>query len=441
MKNTLKYILAAALSLTFFACSDVEMTGYDESKTTGSIDLFVKDAATSDALDSVQVTYVINGKQKTAKSDADGRIVIAGLASGNYRLTLTRPGYASVDIGASITPAADIDMPVLPDLDITSYMYKEGVTLTGVVKITNIDDERVVQSGVAVDLELSGANFSKFVYSTTTDDNGEFAFENLPELVNYSVSVRRYVDGDIAYETGATWVESDLRAGSTIAKPTAFVMAIDAPVLEINKINSKLDEDDSLSVIFSQSVDIEEIGLGDIEVAQGFTEVAVNVTWTSNNTVMTVRPVQGIWGNTGNYTLSVSLKSEAGASLADTEVFGVSTNASMPGKVENFAVSTWNDLTLDHPASDPVDRTAYTVTVTWDELDGVDGYEIWRKRSTEDNFTIAHTINDPTDTLQVLSIYNYVNGSNSVTYMIVGFNDAGRSSFETATKLTFPAAP
>ena len=441
MKKTIKILATIALFLTLFACSDVAMTGYDESKTTATIDILVTDAGTSDPLDSVVVVYVVNGREKSVKSDTLGRVTIPNLGSGTYRLRLTRAGYADVDVTVPLAPAPDIDMPVVPDADLSLYMYAEGVTLTGDVKIQDAKGVKTLKAGVTVDLTLGGASFVKDVCTTVTDADGKFTFANLPEMASYTVSVRRLVVGEQAFEGTTTWTETGIRTGNVITKPSAFVMTLDAPVLEVNTINTELKSTDELVVSFSQIVDVSKIGLGDIEVTRnGFTEVAVSAVWSDSNKTLTIAPVSGAWGATGAYELALVLKSTAGANFTGTNPidFGVTAAVVAPAKVTNFHLVSWVDVLGDlQDTTVAVDNSADMLHLAWNDIDGENGYEIWRKRSNEDNFTLLST-NFAGDTTYTADVGGLFTGSNKATFMVVSFTDAGRSDFATAPRLTYP---
>jgi hypothetical protein len=421
--------LFSVFLLTFmYSCSSVDTMAYDESKTSASVDFTITDASSTEALGEVTITYIVDGSEKSVVTDESGHATVKGLRAGNYIMRLSKEGYTDIDFAVGVGLAADVEMPVTLDQDADVVMFKSGVTLNGKVKLMNADGDQVLEEGVTVDLRLGGASFTQEVVTTTTNADGEFTFSDLPEMAIYTVSVRRYTKGDEIYVGPGTWTEQGLFSGDVVSKPSAFVMNLDAPELDVDDINDEIGRSEDLVIQFSEPVDVDDIEFGDIQVTRSGTEVLVNVSWSASNTVLTISPENGDWGATGSYYVEVSLNSTAGDALNDDIYFSVgAADVPVPSAVTGFALESWEDVFGDEYTDTDPTSDAYYVTLTWNEVDDASGYEIWQKRDDDDNYELRTTIYDETDTSITLSVSGYIGDGSTVSFIITAYNDAGRS--------------
>jgi len=432
MKKILMLSISLLALLGLSACGDdVAVNGYDESKTSATLDLSVDDAASNMPLDSVEVSWIQNGKLKTATTDSAGVLLIKGLTAGSYTFTLSKEGYAEIKVSTSFVPVSDIEMPVIPDKDMTLSMNALGVTVEGEVKLQNIDGQKLLVDGATVELSLSGSSWAEPIFTTTTD-NGAFSFSDLPERTTYSVTIHRYNEDGVAYKTTETWTVSGLRAGESETKTSSFLMTIAAPELIVDEITDEdLSSGDTVEVVLSEEVDQDEIKLDDIEVTRSGTTVAVEWKWSSDGKTLMVWPADGEWGSSGSYTLWLSLQSVEGETLNTSENFSVVIGGAA-GTVSGFEIVEWFNGS-DWWENELIDITISQVELKWDLEDDVAGYEIYRKDSDDDNFTLYATINDPEDSNYVVTgLSGDLDDGASVEFMIVSFTDDGRSPFADA---------
>lgn len=437
MKKMLMISLSLLALLVLSACGDdVAVNGYDESKTSATLDLSVEDAASNMPLDSVEVSWIQNGKLKTATTDSNGVLLIKGLTAGSYTFTLTKEGYAEIKVSSSFVPVTDIEMPVIPDKDMTLSMNALGVTVEGQVKLQNIDGQKLLVDGATVELVLNGSAWAEPIFTTTTDENGAFSFSNLPERTTYSVTIHRHAEDGVAYKTSETWTVSGLRAGESQTKTASFLLTIEAPELVVDEITDEdLSSGDTLEVVFSEEVDQDEIKLDDIEVTGSGNTVAVETKWSSNGKTLMVWPADGEWGSSGTYTIWLSLQSVEGETLNTSENFSVVIGGAA-GTVSGFEIVEWFNGS-DWWENELIDITISQVELKWDLEDGVAGYEIYRKDSDDDNFTLYATINDPEDSNYVVTgLSGDLDDGAHVKFMIVSFTGDGRSPFADAPVIT-----
>jgi hypothetical protein len=437
-------LLASALlaSLSFMACSDdVVMSAYEESKTTASADFTVTDVD-GEALDSVTVEWVYNGKLKTSMTDSAGRLVLRDLRAASYRFRFLKDEFAAIDLNVNMLPQGTSDMPIIPDVDATIRMHALGVSLAGEVKLTDSDGNRSLQEGVTLDLEMdppTTGTWVKQTYTTTTDENGAFVFEDLPEKAFwYKVSVRRFEDdANKVYRATADWTENSTLRGSDVAtKLTPFILVLDVPALEIDQTNSEgINSSDDFEMTFSQSVNTGDIMLNDLVVISNSSGrvVAVDFEWANSATELTVTPVNGDWGEAGDYNISGRIESVDGSVLNIDEDFEVLATGDA-GAVSGLEVEWWRDDSWTTHDNDSLDSNAEDVALIWNKVSGAVGYEVYRKASDEDNYTRIARWEDADDTTYTADVAGMLE-EGSVRFAVVSFTADNRSDLTDATIL------
>lgn len=114
-------------------------------------------------------------------TDADGRYTITGLAAGTYRVANTQSGV----FAETTAPFQDI---TVADAEVEVNFGTKGGSLRGPVWVDEDTDGKLGPD----DWRLAGKTVkligpAGLTAETTTDDNGEYAFEDLPNGSNYHV--------------------------------------------------------------------------------------------------------------------------------------------------------------------------------------------------------------------------------------------------------------
>jgi hypothetical protein len=430
------------IPLVFSACSDSsDVTSYDESKTTGSMDFTLSDYGTSSRIDSVKVDWIKNGTLETQYTDENGHLTISDLPSGNYTFTLSKSNYATLIGNQTFTPSGQTEMPIIPDVDASVKMHRLGVTISGKVKLELRDGSKEAVKGAVVDLKvglpdevdngglIGHYELETLFYSTTTDKNGVFTFDSIPEgLETYSLQVRNFTqDGVVYHALDSLSAGTDLKFGQTITLDSSFILTISRTNLVINNFESeKVSSADTLELVFSDTVDVSEIETNDISVSSE-SIIATNYAFSSGKTVLKVWPVQGNWGIDGNYTLSLDLISTSGSKL-DTTLTFYAINTNKPTTIKGFE--------LEH--SDSIEYSTSSLTFKWNKAKKVSGYALFQKQSSANNFTLVnkYALNDTTTTISTtLGEYNLTKDTivyDTVQYMVVSYTSTGYSSFDSA---------
>jgi hypothetical protein len=432
IKSLGMFLTIGSAMLLLNACGDnVDLTGYDESKTEGSVDLVIVDGMSSVELDSVEVSYVKNGKKFTEYTDSVGSVTITKLPSGTYTLTIKKEGYADIKLPAQMGLAGNTDMPVVMDLDYTLEMHKEVVSVSGSVKLTDLKGETNPQEAVTVQLEYANnpavGQWAKTIYTTTTGSTGEFTFSNLPEGVSFVVSVRQHEKDGLLFSTASTWNIAALSEGETKKKTAPFIVTVEAPDLLINSTNEdKMDSNTAYVIDFSEAVDQEKLEYGDISVTQGFsTKIAVEATWSNGDKTVSIKPVQGTWAKNNAYTVSLSLTSMSGDDLSTTKTFEVKDKSSVPAAPKGLELYAVNNGFLS-PNDSTVTETASSVSVRWNSVKAAEQFEIYVKYPGEANFSLDGT-QIATDTTALI----YTDGAFSegtVRVFVQAISQAGASA-------------
>ncbi|MGL1900913.1 MAG: hypothetical protein OCC49_02165 [Fibrobacterales bacterium] len=423
--------LMALIVATFLilACGDqVAMQGYESSKTTGSIDLIVKEIGTNTPIDSAKVSWYIDGVQTSAYTDSLGSMTIADLPRGTYALTLEKASYAAMEITIDgLSSLGDAEIPVLPDVDKTCYLHTLTATISGVVKITDIDANKALANGVTVDLQLpESSDFREKYYSTTTDTNGIYTFTNLPERVEtYEISTRTLEIGEFKYAAATPAPQSNLKPNESV-KVLPVTLSIEANSLSVDSYNSDIKANDTISVNFSDIIDITKIKRNHITVSSGSATIAADYSFSEDNRSIYVYAIQGNWGEVGTYTLNLNLSSIYGRSLSTSLNFKVE-NLTTPGNVTGLMAYNGSDTLVDYYTDD--------IELTWNSIAGVTGYDIYKKSSLEDNFTLVSYRSVINDTAATVSNVSFEDATTN-EFMVVGYTDTKQSEFSEAQTIT-----
>ncbi len=453
MKKSLIAILLASLALTACSSGPDEVTARDESKVSASADLRIRDAVTGDGIDSVLVSFVVNGKRATRLTDSLGRFSVGGLPAGTYLFSFSRAGYAGFSLTAPLAVDGNEQVIVIPDFDGDLTMAALGVSVTGQVKMTTPAGNNTLVEGAIVDLVLGGFGWEIPQYTATTNASGAFTFSDLPEGVAYTLSVRNMSDAGLVYGTGTTWGIGASYVGETIAQINPFVLAVQAPNLGIDQTNLinglSLAADADVVLTFSDAIDTTRIMRNDILVSDPAGEtVAATVAWSAGGTVLTISPVGGAWSSAGTHSVDLDLYSNAGDRLIDTQNFSILLTGTISA-VAGFKVDS-----VDNVAGDGLyaPKTATGTVDIGTDVDLIDlswtakteaqvlGYEVYVQGPGDAHYWLYSTLAGFDNNTLTLNLgfggLSQLDNNETLLIKVVGYNDAGSGSVTAATAIT-----
>ncbi|MBO7500724.1 MAG: carboxypeptidase regulatory-like domain-containing protein [Fibrobacterales bacterium] len=318
--------LPALLDLS--GCS--EQTTYDksdESKERGRVSVNVVDAS-GNLLDSVQVTELQGNKVKISKN---GVATFDDLTVGTHRFRFQREGYAAVE--GEIEVVLDDHSAQLPELTVARdnahivSMHRLGVSATGKVVRQVYGGDFEPAAGVVVDLRPGAVKTSSFGgeffvrhYFATTDENGVYRFDDLPEWTAYAVSARPTVFDGMEFlsptVTEEAWLLSETavamprldmteREGSALLSFSETIESATQPqVVRFSRPVSFRKESSSSP----EAVVCEDYGLND----SFANNIVVNASWNADSTVLSILPASGSWTLGSAYDCEATYSTLAG---------------------------------------------------------------------------------------------------------------------------------
>ncbi len=430
MKNLFTLITLAFAMLFTQGCLDsVAVQEYSESKNTASVDLNVTDITTSGVIDSAIVSWYVDGVHTIEYTDSTGRLTIPTLKAGVYDFTIEKAGYAPMVFSANLSSVGETEMPVIADIDRTIQMHALTVTISGIVKLQDPDNNKSIKAGVVVDLLLpEHEGFKSTSYSTVTDSTGTYTFNGLPERVtDYDISTRRIEADGFNYLPIPLPQQKNLKPNEVISMEPA-ILTIDAPALIVDSWVQDIGTTDILTIAFSDTINLEKIKLNNIVVTNDANDqIATNYTFYDGNSKLQVVPAMGNWGTIGTYSISLTLTSIHGDNINQLQKNFSVINTDLPGDVTGLVADFGTDTTTNYDDN--------SVSIKWNEIPNVSGYEVYKKRTGDDNFIyVASYDNEVTNaTIPNLDFENAA----ATELMMVSYNHNNTSSFATAPMITF----
>ena len=303
--------LAIPASLALSGCGDqVTYDKSDESKERGRVSVNVVDAS-GNLLDSVQVTELQENKVKISKN---GVATFEDLTVGTHRFRFQREGYAAVE--GEIEVVLDGTSAQLPELTVARdnahivSMHRLGVSATGKVVRRTYGGDYEPAAGVVVDLRPGAVKTSSFGgeffvrhYFATTDANGLYRFDDLPEWTSYEVSARPTMFDGMEFLSSSVSEDAWLLSDGAIALPR-----LDMNEREGSAVLSFLETIESATqpqvVRFNRPVSFrkksasapEELVCLDYGLNDDFNKnIVVNTSWNADSTVLSILPASGSW--------------------------------------------------------------------------------------------------------------------------------------------------
>ncbi|MBN1895320.1 Ig-like domain-containing protein [bacterium] len=311
MKTIFSSVATALVLLLALSCTEHNIEPmvpeFANGRVVGSVHGVLTDFTTQTRFDSmeVKVSWVVDGDVKSKFNDTLGYYIITDLPSGDYDITFHyHEDYAVSRIHVHVPTleeivdccgATDKDYPYSVVADV--YLYKLNAGLRGTVYAREDDQAAHLAQGVTMIADFNPTGHSSFtnitpnIYTTVTNEQGQFTFENLPAMPMVTLRTFPYNDG--TYNFGVYSKLYDLVPGKTKdAGDIILEIATAEPfIVQNNFINvQNFGLTDDLRATFSKSMDtttfeielsrVEKNGVDDEEMIES------HIAWTNNITVV-----------------------------------------------------------------------------------------------------------------------------------------------------------
>jgi hypothetical protein len=435
--------LAAVAAAAFLSCSDSGTTlGPNRSDLKGSVIVRVQDANTREPVAGAAVSLV-GGPEGTTGDD--GKVTFPDVPSGTYFVRTAKGGYETGEEALESTVKGELTpVPVLVSRTIS--LYKSGAVVKGRLLLRPNKGKEPIKSpgAVTVEMRLTGA-FAKALRTAVTTASGDFSFDSLPELSTYALRVPEFtVDGKRYRLTVPTPVSAVLYAGEQFTMPVTVLDPVASSALQLLSLTSaKLEKGKPLSVEFATPVDTSALAAGSILLAANGANIAAEVSWSSDLTVLAVKPYQADWAEASSYTLTLtSLVDNQGGPLRGPQGESyvvisatIASPASNPAKIANLRLRA--NLYLPNIGSvdtGVVDYLTSSYRLLWSKDSGALGYDVYTREAQDSAWKqVAAFV---TDTQFNISAYNRPLSKGPLRqHMVVPKGDKASTSFDGAAAL------
>ncbi|MCL2207819.1 MAG: hypothetical protein FWB90_06980 [Fibromonadales bacterium] len=350
-------LFAAALFALLFSCSDDVVKAENVLQT--ELHVTAQDASTGEF---VEAKAVLLG---------DALVVpVAGSATfkvmaGTHRILVEKPGYASIEIIATIDTDEHSNVYVAKENYINAQLYPLTAGLSGYLTYTNANGKDVPAAGATVRITFPGLLLKNFE-EATTDTDGKYVFANLPAVVNnYKIAVLPVIMAD-----GKSFGELELN--STHALESGFSIYNDVQNISVltstfvvSYYTKNVFDADTVAFAFSDDINLESVTNSTVDVSP---VIAINIKWGKNT--LAIVPA-GKW--TGNFYVELNnLKSVKGQSLSNNNYLIT---------VLKPDLSSLNVTGLVNTDSASINFDSESAALRWNRLEGAEKYEIYATKN------------------------------------------------------------
>lgn len=319
--NLVFSVIGLFLAVFLFGCQEKD-NGYDippaDGRVVGSIHGIVQDNFTNERIAGAVVQYVVSGKFKTVTTDSLGYYFISGLGTGEYELTVFADGnYAK---GKTVVSVPSIEEVAGPNPSLKNYsvslvedifLYKLNAGITGSLYAQDSFGNMQPVANATIIVRFSDSGIEPAVYSTVTDNDGNYLFDkSLPAYNNYYTvlySLPFTLDG-IDYNAASIsninlTPDINIKASNLVATiSTSNVVLISSPFNQID-----FNPAANFQFVFSKSVDVSTVNIQLRRDDYYGTIVYFDEAWSANNTTLVMNPYALLRDNT-QYYISVDGK-------------------------------------------------------------------------------------------------------------------------------------
>lgn len=421
LKYTSALLAAGALMM---ACGDDTVVNVnDEAKEKGTITLRAVDVFSGKAVPNVTVYSVVDDKEDT--SDSLGIVTWKKKVIGSYTFFLSAEGYKTVQVTVGVKEQGQGDVSRVPDVLTKVDMYKGGVEASGTVLYENEKGEKNSAAKVTVYANCGG-DFVPSEVSTTTNDKGEYIFDDLPAGATCNISVGQKSIDKTLYGSAASVTVGNLRSGDIQKMNIITMTQIKSQLVKVSDNLKKIDsETTALNFTFSTELNADSVA-NKWTVTSGGTRVLTSVSLGSDKKSITIKPFSGKWDKDASYSVYGTAYSKDGGtySVPSTSFKVGGSAAAAPGQVTGLKVAagTLYDMTLTWTAPKG-DFTGYRLYYQTDKMSDMKSYSTYTYTKTSINL----------DFEDIAKPVNYT----SVKFILLPYNADIEADLGKATAVTY----
>lgn len=338
----------------------------------------------------------------SAVTDTSGFFKVEGIAPGSMTFTFSAANYASV-IETGVFNLENFNGNKFIKSFVVKLPKKDKTLQTNVFEIIGKMYKPVSNVPYKIDL---GEGFMDRIITGVTSAEGKIVHQNLPDTylkltIDFEKDGKRYH----LYGNSAQALPSEFPANIYIEENTAssFLRILSSNILnEEGDENTDFQKGDNITFKFSASIDLEYQYQCTLY-KNSSNLVASDITWSEENTVLTINPIGDSLEVGAEYRVGLNLRSKAGDFLNDNSYnqyyyFSVENGSSTQafGKV--------GQLTLTYPT----DVTNYTssIQISFDEVENATYYEVYGQYKNGDYMYLTGIYDYSVDgTVESSSIY------------------------------------
>lgn len=369
----------------------------------------------------------------TLLSDTTGAVFFDSIKVGTYIVNCSKNGFESIYDELKLTIDSNSNtVPIVNQSSDFYYMAKKGAVVRGNLFYQK-DGKYYQANGATVECRLNNISFQNPV-RTTTSAKGVYSFADLPEYTSYTITVRPFSDGSLNYKQSSELSCAGKSAGDTIrAEDIILAKFTDGKFIVMNHNLETLTKSDSIVLEFSESVNIEKLGADSIYVNLNSesARILTQKEWQNDNKRLVIRPFDGAWDPTEEYTLVVKkIVSTTGKPLDNTSYLSRTFTPITSGELGNVKNVRFYKGAAD---TSKIDYNTNSITLKWSPLANALGYQIYQKTSSDSTWTHFESV---IDTILTVTTTGSFNSGKYLKFIVLGVNSTGISSFKSATILT-----
>ncbi len=280
----------------------------------GSIHGIVTDSYSQERVAGASVQYLVAGQIKTVTTDSLGYYFINGLGTGEYELTIfSGSNYSKSKAIASIPSIEEVAGPNPSSKDYSVslvrdiYLYKLNAGAKGRLYAKDGNGNMKPVPGATIIFHFSESGIEPSVYTTQTDEQGNFLFDQcLPAYNSYYTSLYSLpfnMDGTDYGAASSGSISLIPGVNVNIDYLTAQLSGTDVALLSSPFGQDNYDASANLDFVFSKEINISSVNIELRRNDYYGTEVYFENTWSAGNTMLTIDPYSILRDNTRYYII------------------------------------------------------------------------------------------------------------------------------------------
>jgi len=367
-------------------------------------------------------------------TDSKGTVIFDSIKPGNYIITCSKAGFEEIYDQLSLTLDSNSNtVPIVNQSSNGYFLAKKGVTVRGNIYYEK-GDKYYHANGATIVCELISPTGQLFQnpLRTTKSTNGSYILTDLPEHIDYKITVRPFSDGTLSYAFNSLSL-SGKSAGDTIrANDIILEESPDGVFLILSHNLKTFTISDPIMLEFSEAVDTSKLIKDSISVfkSTGTEQILIQKQWQNGNKKLVIMPFDGTWDPRATYILNLKgLVSIAGKQLGNSNILPRNFSPITSGALGNIM----NLIALDENSDTFVNFNTTLIRLNWSPLANVLNYQIYQKTPSDSSWIFLRTTSD---TFSIINVTDGFDSAKIIKYIVLGENSTSTSPLNTANVLS-----